>query len=284
MELEKIRGLFKKWCDVKDRGIMESGTRDIKEVVILGRTLKFMEMCLEYTADGKHRDAILEELGLESESKSLGCPALGADKMDEPGDENELLKEDVTSFRSVAARSNYLGMDRSDIQYGVKELCATMSRPTQKDVEATEAAGEVPCGQGGHDVGVQGGRPDGHDRRVCGLGLGRRQAAAQEHIRRPGDRGRDSGQELVTYSTWPESQFCRGGVLCDRDGCGRGARGASVGGRDGLEDVCQSSHGVVCRQGGGVSTWFGKAATHRFEVLMGPKIGSRTEDRDQEDQ
>ena len=272
VELEKIRGLFKKWYDVKDRGIMESGTRDIKEVVILGRTLKFTEMGLEYTADGKHRDAILEELGLESESKSLGCPALGADKMD-----NELLKEDVTSFRSVAARSNYLGMDRPDIQYGVKEA-------DPKVVEATEAAGEVPCGQGGHDVGVQGGRPDGHDRRVCGLGFGRRQAAAQEHIRRPGDRGRDGGQELVTYSTWPESQFCRGGVLCDRDGCGRGARGASVGGRDGLEDVCQSSHGLGCRQGGGVSTWFGKDATHRVEVLVGPIIGTRTEDRDQEDQ
>ena len=41
--------------------------------------------------------------------------------MDEPGDEDELLKEDVTSFRSVTARSNYLGMDRPDIQYGVKE-------------------------------------------------------------------------------------------------------------------------------------------------------------------
>ena len=39
-------------------------------------------------------------------------------------------------------------------------------------MEETEAAGEVPCGQGGHDVGVQGGRPDGHDRRVCGPGLG----------------------------------------------------------------------------------------------------------------
>ena len=52
--------------------------------------------------------------------------------MDEPADENELVKEDVTSFRSVAARSNYLGMDRPDIQYGVKELCASMSRPTQR--------------------------------------------------------------------------------------------------------------------------------------------------------
>ena len=147
VELEKIRGLFKKWYDVKDRGIMGSGTRDIKEVVILGRTLKFTEMGLEYTADGKHRDAILEELGQESESKSLGCPALGADKMDEPGDENELLKEDVTSFRSVAARSNYLGMDRPDIQYGVKEMCATMSRPTQRSWRQLKQLGRYLVGK-----------------------------------------------------------------------------------------------------------------------------------------
>ena len=115
-----MRGLFKNWYDVKDRGIMGSGTGDVNQVVIFGRTLKFTEMGLEYTADGKHRDTILEELGLEPES--LGCPALGADKMDEVGDEDELPKEDVAIFRSVAAWSNYLGMDRPDIQYGVKEL------------------------------------------------------------------------------------------------------------------------------------------------------------------
>ena len=108
VELEKMRGLFKKWHDVKDRGIMWS----VKGVVIFGRTLKFTEMGLEFTADGKHRDTILDELGLELESKSLGCPALRADKMDEAADEDELPKEDVAIFRSVAARSNYLGMDR----------------------------------------------------------------------------------------------------------------------------------------------------------------------------
>ena len=41
---------------------------DVKELVISGTTLKFTEMGLEYTADGKHRDTILEELGLEPES------------------------------------------------------------------------------------------------------------------------------------------------------------------------------------------------------------------------
>ena len=59
----------------------------------------------------------------------LGVPGLeGADKMDEAGDEDELRKENVAIFLSVAARSNHLDMDHPDIQYGVKELCASMWR------------------------------------------------------------------------------------------------------------------------------------------------------------
>ena len=68
MKLEKMRGLLEKWYGVKDRGIMESGTGDVTEVVIFGRSLKITKKGLEYTADGKHRDTILEELGLEPES------------------------------------------------------------------------------------------------------------------------------------------------------------------------------------------------------------------------
>ena len=42
VELEKMRGLFKKWYECSRR-IMGSGTVDVKEVVVLGRTLKFTE-------------------------------------------------------------------------------------------------------------------------------------------------------------------------------------------------------------------------------------------------
>ena len=93
VELEKMRGLFKKWL-VRCEGQRHhgSGTGDVKEVVISGRTLKFTEMGLDFSADSEHRDTILEELGLEPESKSLGCLALGADKMDEAGDEDVLPK------------------------------------------------------------------------------------------------------------------------------------------------------------------------------------------------
>ena len=33
-------------------------------------------------------------------------------------------------FRSMGARMNYLGLDRSDIQYAVKEVCQDMSKPS----------------------------------------------------------------------------------------------------------------------------------------------------------
>ena len=38
-----------------------------------------------------------------------------------------------TRFRGVAARINYLAMDRSDLQFAAKELCRKMARPEPKD-------------------------------------------------------------------------------------------------------------------------------------------------------
>ena len=49
----------------------------------------------------------------------------------------------------------------------------------------------------------------------------------------------------IAVKSW--STNVAGVSLLRRSTMRRGARGASVGGRDGLEDVCQSSHGLVCR-------------------------------------
>ena len=52
-------------------------------------------------------------------------------------DDEEKTVEDKTmdveskkKFRAKAARLNYLGMDRSDIQFGTKEICRDMANPT----------------------------------------------------------------------------------------------------------------------------------------------------------
>ena len=38
--------------------------------------------------------------------------------------------EEATRFRSMAARANYLALDRPDISFGTKELCRCFGSPT----------------------------------------------------------------------------------------------------------------------------------------------------------
>ena len=45
----------------------------------------------------------------------------------------ELSGESATSFRALAARANFLAIDRPDISFAVKELCRGMARPTKHD-------------------------------------------------------------------------------------------------------------------------------------------------------
>ena len=73
---------------------------------------------------------------MEKEGKILnrivGPKGLSTPGVDEPVDEDDpdLIGHELTRYRSLAARANYLAMDRADLQFAVKELCRQMSRPT----------------------------------------------------------------------------------------------------------------------------------------------------------
>ena len=45
-------------------GILSSGKRDVREIEMLGRSLRWTQEGLEYEASDKHRQALLEGLGL----------------------------------------------------------------------------------------------------------------------------------------------------------------------------------------------------------------------------
>jgi hypothetical protein len=129
-ELEAVRELMRGWYDIKDRGIMGSGGGEIKEVTILGRTLRWVEGGLEYEADEGHRRKIMEMEGLSERSNAAPGPAVREDGSVEVWGAEELSGGAAKEFRSGAASLNYLGLDRSDIQYAVKEICQGMSRAT----------------------------------------------------------------------------------------------------------------------------------------------------------
>ena len=130
-ELERIKGKMMEWHDIKDRGTMGSGKNEIKEVTILGRTVRWTAEGLEYEADAGHRKKVMEAEGLEEDSKAVPGPAVKEDSCKAELDEKELEKEEHRRFRSEGATLNYLGQDRSDIQYAVKEICQGMSRPSE---------------------------------------------------------------------------------------------------------------------------------------------------------
>ena len=49
------------------------------------------------------------------------------------------------AFEGSAARSNYLSADRVDCQYACKEICRSMSAPTEASWKALRRLGRYPC-------------------------------------------------------------------------------------------------------------------------------------------
>ena len=58
--------------------------------------------------------------------------AKAAERLENPSD--VLQGEDATSFRALAARANYLALDRPDIAFSTKELCRGFANPTKASV------------------------------------------------------------------------------------------------------------------------------------------------------
>ena len=99
----------------------------MREGRILNRLVRVSKDGWHIEADPRHAELIIQELGLTG-TKGLSTPGV-----DDPEneDENELGGDELSKYRSLAARANYLSMDRPDLQFAVKELCRQMARPTR---------------------------------------------------------------------------------------------------------------------------------------------------------
>ena len=105
---------------------------DLKEGKILNRVLRVTEAGWELEADPRHAELLIEQLQLDG-SKPVSTPGI-EDNEEQQEDEQELSQWEVREYRGVAARGNYLGADRPDVQFAVKEACRDMSAPTQRSL------------------------------------------------------------------------------------------------------------------------------------------------------
>ena len=140
-ELRKIEAKVQEWYDVKVRGILGSGKRDVHEIEILGRNLTWTEEGPEYEGSDKHRRALLEGLWLTEESKAVNSAAVKPEEIGFEEDTNMLDASEAKIFRSLAATLNYMSSDRSDVQYAAKEVCKMMAKPTRGSWKRLKKAG-----------------------------------------------------------------------------------------------------------------------------------------------
>lgn len=73
--------------------------------------------------------------GVQEESV-LSAPGVKETVEEDAEEEENLEEEDVRTYRTCAARANYLAQDRPDISYASKECCRHMAGPSRKNMEA----------------------------------------------------------------------------------------------------------------------------------------------------
>ena len=92
-------------------------------------------------ADPRHAELVVEQLGV-GELRAAATPGIdGPEEIDQDDDE-DITGADVTRFRGVAARCNYLAFDRPDIQFATKEICREMSKPTTGSLRRLKRLGQ----------------------------------------------------------------------------------------------------------------------------------------------
>ena len=94
---------------------------------VSNRVLRATNEGWEYEADPRHAELVAEQLGLCNE-KGVATPGVSGVDEDDLPDDHPLSAVNVRNFRAVAARCNYLGPDRPDAQFSIKECCRECRR------------------------------------------------------------------------------------------------------------------------------------------------------------
>ena len=103
---------------------------DQKEATVLNRVVRWTPAGLEYEADPRQVERLLEEIDLAGDGVN-GSATPGVKTLaHQTCEEKELPPELVSPYRAWAARANYLAADRPDAQFAAKEVCRYMATPT----------------------------------------------------------------------------------------------------------------------------------------------------------
>ena len=95
----------------------------------VGRIARWTAGGVEYEADPRQAERLVSDLALD-DAKSVGTPGV-KHVFEMTSRDKPLAVEKHTAFRAIAARGNYLGPDRPEMQYAAKEICRWMAAPSR---------------------------------------------------------------------------------------------------------------------------------------------------------
>lgn len=108
--VERLRIVY----EYKHRCTLGADAGDLNEARLLNRRVTWGQNYI----DQRSVEITIAELGL-GEPKSFSTPGVKEKECDE-NDDKELNREDARNDRRVAARLNFLAMERPDLQYSAK--------------------------------------------------------------------------------------------------------------------------------------------------------------------
>ena len=130
-EIKWLHGKMAGQYEVKIRGILGPEENDQKSIRILNRIVEFQPWGIQYEPDQRHVEGIINDLDLAA-ANGVNTPGV-KEKTEEVEEDRELDPTQVKMFRRVAAKANFLALDRPDIQYATKEACRGMAKPMESD-------------------------------------------------------------------------------------------------------------------------------------------------------
>ena len=124
-DLRWLRREVAKKFEIKS-SILGTGEDEEEEVTFLNRVVRYTEHGIEYEADPRHTEIIVNELSLKGAN---GVSTPGTKLPETPDGDTPLNAVDTTSYRAISARINYLAQDRPDLGYSAKECARHMAQP-----------------------------------------------------------------------------------------------------------------------------------------------------------
>jgi hypothetical protein len=139
-ELNWLEASMEERYAITKRGRLGPAPEDQKELTLLNRVVRWVDnIGIEIEADPRQAERLVAQLGLEG-ANPVATPGVKPTVQELESDEG-IHDARGKVYQGGTARANYIGPDRPETQFAVKECCRQMSAPTELALKSLKRVG-----------------------------------------------------------------------------------------------------------------------------------------------